>query len=131
MGVGYLLINNTRSECITFAHLPASKACELAGNPVAAAVTTWYLLEHCGDQIAFVSDTYGEWPFSNGKREDLSEYTDMTNAVIQQLIGASILRDDGILWADDDEPNTIYAGWPRFFNLGERSDLEAEAFPVR
>ena len=108
MSVGYLLVNNTRTELISFAHLPASAARELAGNPVAAAITTWYLLEHRGDQISFVSDTNGDWPFLTGSPVDLAKYDDMTDAVVQQLISASILRDDGILWADDHEPDTIY-----------------------
>lgn len=108
MGVGYLLVNNTRGEKVTFAHIPASKANELVGNPATAAITTWYLLHNRGDQIAFVSDTDGVWPFLTGSLMDLAKYKDMTDEVIQQLIGVSILRDDGVLWADDQEPDSVY-----------------------
>ncbi len=41
MGVGYYLVNHTRREYVLYAHIDASKARELAGNPVAAAITTW------------------------------------------------------------------------------------------
>ena len=108
MGVGYVLVNNTRAEWISFIHLPASKARELAGNPVAAAITTCYLLERRGDQIAFVSDTDWEWPFLNGSIKDLANFKDMTDAIVQELISESILRDDGIEWADDQEPESVY-----------------------
>lgn len=108
MGVGYVLVNRSRAQFISFAHLPTSKVKELAGNSVSAAITTWYLLQNPGDEIAFVSDTDGRWPFSKGIREDLSEYEDVTDDVVQQLIDATILRDDGVAWADPDEPETVY-----------------------
>lgn len=101
MGVGYLLVNRTRAQKIAFLHLPASKAKELAGNPVTAAVTTWYLLQHLGDEITFVSDT-------DGSLADAAEYVDVTDDIISQLIDANILRDDGVLWADEDEPDSVY-----------------------
>lgn len=108
MGVGYMLVNHTRREVLKFAHLPASKAPELAGNPVTAAITTWYLLHHTEDRVAFVSDTYGEWPFSSGSHADLAEYTEVTDQTIGQLVEAAILRDDGIAWADEAEPHAVY-----------------------
>jgi hypothetical protein len=108
MGVGYVLVNLTRGEKISFAHLPASKARELAGNPVTASVTTWYLLQHPEDHVAFVSDTYGDWPFPSGSRADLADYPDVTDQVVEQLVEAGILRDEGIAWADEAEPQTVY-----------------------
>ena len=107
MGVGYELVNQTRSERITFAHLPASKARELAGNPVTAAVTTWYLLNHPGDHIAFVSDTAMDWPFAAGNPSDLTHYDDKTEDVVRQLVESGVLRDEGIAWADSAEPQTV------------------------
>ena len=104
MGVGYILVNRTRAQKITFLHLPASKANELAGNPVSSTVTTWYLLHNRGDQIAFVSDTDGHWPFSTGVLADASDYEDVTDDIVRQLIDANILRDDGIAWADQANP---------------------------
>ena len=108
MGVGYMLVNHTRGEVIRFAHLPASKAWELAGNPVTAAVTTWYLLHHPEDRVAFVSDTYGDWPFPSGSQADLCAYPDVTYRVVCELVEAGILRDEGIAWADEESPQTIY-----------------------
>lgn len=108
MGVGYLLVNHTRREQVRFAHLPASTATELAGNPIPAAVTTWYLIRHSGEQIAFVSDTYGDWPFPSGSPADVAGYPDVTDDIVTQLIEARILRDDGIAWADETEPQAVY-----------------------
>jgi pyridoxine/pyridoxamine 5'-phosphate oxidase len=107
MGVGYMLVNYTKKEMIRFSHIPASKARELAGNPVSAAMVTWYMLENCGDNIAFVSDTYDDWPFP-GDDKQLSDYLEITNQVVDSLINAEILVDEGIEWADEDEPDTIY-----------------------
>ena len=108
MSVGFVLINNTKREQVAFSHIPVSTNCELAGNSVSAAITTWYLLENSGDEIAFVSDTLGEWPFANGSRANVSSFPDVTDRVVEQLIDADIIRDDGIAWADEDEPETIY-----------------------
>jgi hypothetical protein len=108
MGVGYVLVNHSRCEVITFAHLPVSKARELAGNPVTAALTTWYLLHHSDDRVAFVSDTYADWPFPSGSRADLANYTDVTDRVVAELVADGILRDEGIAWADEAEPQTVY-----------------------
>jgi hypothetical protein len=108
MGVGYILVNRTRAEVISFDHLPASKARELAGNPVSAAITTWYLLQHRGEQIGFVSDTDGDWPFPIGGPADVAAYKEVTDEVVQHLIAANILRDDGIAWADKTEPDLVY-----------------------
>lgn len=108
MGVGYILVNYSRKELISFAHIPASTAKELAGNPVSAAITTWYLLQHAGDAIAFLSDTYGEWCFPTGTRDEISNYLDVTDKVVESLIEAGILADLGIEWADKDKPDEIY-----------------------
>lgn len=56
MSVGYWLINKTKKEKITFFHLPASSERELTGNPVTAAITTWYLIKNSGDEIGFIPD---------------------------------------------------------------------------
>jgi hypothetical protein len=107
MGVGYILVNQTKCEQITFAHLPANTAREIAGQPVAAAVVAWYLLHNQGDQIAFVSDTHGEWPFP-GKKPDTKLWPDRTDDVVASLIKNGILRDDGMEYKDEDAPNTIF-----------------------
>jgi len=105
MGIGYNLINHTKREIITFIHLPASTARELAGNPVTAAVTTWYLLQSLGDRIAFISDTDPVWPFPDGSVDEAKDYRDVTDDVVVSLIDAGILSDDGreTFWSDEPE----------------------------
>ncbi|NQT16396.1 MAG: hypothetical protein HQ582_26800 [Planctomycetes bacterium] len=108
MGVGYYLANQTKKQRILYAHIDASKARELAGNPVSAAITTWYLLQNRGDLIAFMSDEDDDWPFPSGSIADLAGYQEMTGAIVEALIEAEILRDDGKLWVDEDEPDTVF-----------------------
>ena len=108
MGVGYILVNQTRREQVMFLHVAASKAREIAGNPAAAAITAWYLLQNAGDSIAFVSDTYGEWPFPTGCRDDLHDYVDVTARLVDDLIKAKVLADHGMEYVDEDEPETVY-----------------------
>ena len=104
MGIGYILVNATKRERVSFAHVAASTSRELAGLPAAAAITTWYLLQHSGDQIAFVSDTYDDWPWGDGVRPDLSAYPDVTDQVVEGLIQVGILADDGRDVFDPSEP---------------------------
>ena len=108
MGVGYYLINHSKGEYLVFSHVGASTARELAGNPIAASISTWYLLNHPGDRIAFVSDTYADWPFPDGSRDDLHDYPDVTDTVVTSMVQAGMLEDHGKSWADEDEPDTVY-----------------------
>ncbi len=108
MGVCYDLVNNTKRELIAFTRIPAHKDRELAGNPASSAITTWYLLQNAGDAIAFVSDTKDEWPFDTGSRDDLHDFPDVTNRIIDDLIANGVLADHGIGWADEYEPETVY-----------------------
>ncbi|WP_437569168.1 hypothetical protein [Sorangium sp. So ce542] len=107
MGVGYQLVNWSRRERISFAHLPVNTRREICGNPVSASIVAWYLATRQGDEVQFVPDQ-GEWPFPHGSFEEALTYIDVTDLVIQELIGAQILRDDGIEWADTDEPDAVY-----------------------
>ena len=108
MGVQYELVNQTKKERITYAHLDGSKARELAGNPCQAAITAWYLLQNQGDEIQFVSDAYGEWPFRSEKDINCGEYPDKTDEVVEQLIEKGILKDIVYSFQDDDEPDSVY-----------------------
>ena len=108
MGVGHILVNRTRREQIMFMHVGASSAREIAGNPAAAAITTWYLLQHPGDDISFVTDTLGDWPFLSGSRSDLHSYAEVTDRVVEQLIEAGILSDHGKSFVDPDDPDVAY-----------------------
>ena len=108
MGVGYILVNHTKGERVSFFHVPASKKRELAGNSAAAAIIAWYLLENCGDNISFVSDTDDDWPFPEGSKDNLSSYPDVTDRIIDALIENEILSDHGKSYVDPDEPDTVY-----------------------
>jgi hypothetical protein len=94
MGVGYTLVNQTKKEKLSFLHIPAKAARELAGNPTSAEMIVWYLLENRGDNIAFVSDTYDDWPFP-GDDKQLSGYREMTDKVVDSLVDAEIFVDEG------------------------------------
>ncbi len=107
MGVGYILINTTKLEYISYSHIGADTKRELTGDAVAAAITSWYLLEHPGDNIAFASDSNGDWrdwPFKSGSRKDLRKYREVTDEVVDALIQAEILQDDGKDIFDASEP---------------------------
>ncbi len=108
MGVGFELVNFTQRERVQYLHVEGTKARELAGNSVPAAITTWYLLMHSGDHVAFVSDTYSEWPFPTGSRDDLTEYREVTDEVVDELIQVGILEDRGRRYEDADDPDHIY-----------------------
>ena len=105
MGVSYSLVNNSRREVIVYQHLPASSKKEIAGCAEAAAVVAWYMLEHPGDEVAFVDDIYGRWPFRTGSAGDLVGFREVTDEVVDALVGAGILRDDGRDMLFDDEPD--------------------------
>jgi hypothetical protein len=81
---------------------------ELSGNPVSAAMVTWYMIKNQGDMIQFVSDTYGEWPFSEGEPTEMLQYKDVTDNLISELISNGILQDNDKEWVDEDEPDTVY-----------------------
>ncbi len=118
MGTGYNLINYTKRETVCFYHVPATKKNELIGNPAASMITTWYMLNNLGDQISFVSDTYGEWPFPEGNQQDQFSYPDVTDNVIETMIKGGFLKDCGFVYQDETEPETVYerdlrnAWWP-------------------
>jgi hypothetical protein len=100
MSVGYYLINKTKKEQITFSHLPAETAREVTGNPVTSAITTWYMLKNLGDDISFIPDQCyeNEYPL-----KEISNYEDVTNLLIEDLINLGILKDNGIEHIFEDE----------------------------
>jgi hypothetical protein len=108
MSVGYNLVNHTRREWIIWAHLPVSTRSELITNPVSGAITVWYLLHHPGDRIAFVSDSLGDWPFPDGSPDELATYREITDELVRKLCDEGFLRDDGMEWVDEDEPDRVY-----------------------
>ncbi len=108
MGVEYILVNETKKEMISFGHLNGSKKREIAGNHAQSSIVTWYLLNNQGDHIQFVSDTYDEWPFKSGNKNEAWSYPDKTEELICSLIEQDILKDNGFLFQDDEDPDNIY-----------------------
>lgn len=108
MGVCYTLVNETKKETIMFLHIGGDKARELAGGAVGSALVIWYMLKNQGDDIQFVSDTDGEWPFDTERQHSLESYTDKTDDMIDALIEEGILQDNGMIFVDEDEPDTVY-----------------------
>ncbi len=97
-------LNRTKCKQVTFSKLPAVKAREIAGNPAAAAITARYLLKNFGDAIAFVSDELEVLPFDSGSLCDSRNFPDMTDEYIKLLVAEGILRDHGVLWWDEHDP---------------------------
>lgn len=108
MSIGYELINQTKKEKISFLHLPVSTRSEIVGNPVSASIISWYMLNNQGDNIQFVSDTHGDWPFLSGEQGDKRKYPDQTELLITKLISLGVLKDNGIAYQDEDDPENIY-----------------------
>jgi hypothetical protein len=116
MSVGFFIVNTTKKEVINFAHLPASTQRELAGCIASAAVTTWYFIKNRGDNISFVSDTYNDWPFSGIKNSEVINYRDVTEAILEELIQEKILKENGFLYQDVDEPNIFIKDYINIWN---------------
>ena len=104
MGIGYHLVNWTKKEWILYEHIGASTARELAGDPAAAAITTWYLLTHLDDRVAFVTDSYDDWPFPDGSKADLASYREVTAEVVDERVANRVLIDEGRVVLFEDEP---------------------------
>lgn len=104
----FILINQTKKQQISFAHLNGSKKRELAGNSAQSAIVTWYMLNNIGDNIQFVTDSESDWPFVEGNKQDSYEYEDKTEDTLAQLIDAGVLKDKGYLYVDDDDPENVY-----------------------
>ena len=89
-GICLQLVNATRREKLSFEHLGLGKRWEWTLNAPAAAAATLYLVEHSGDEIAFVGDA-GGWPFRTGSRDDLPAYRDVTREVLVRIADTGAL----------------------------------------
>ena len=81
---------------------------EITGNEVSAYIVEWYKGRNPSDEIDFVSDTYDDWPFSQGSRDNLQNYNEITEDVVNTLLNEGALIDNGITWRDEDEPDKIF-----------------------
>ncbi|WP_431484689.1 hypothetical protein [Pseudomonas solani] len=107
MSVSYTLWNATKRERISFMHINASTAREIAGQPAAAAIVAWYLIQNPGDEISILPE--GTLPPSLA-RHGVDPYSlpDCTSHYVEQLIAEGILKDNGLLYCDEDEPASVY-----------------------
>ena len=106
MGLQYKLINLDKKERISFFRVDTgTKLRELAGTEVAGNIVTWYLLQNIGDRISFVDDHSEEFTLFGSvyKYKDFYSYPDITERIIQELIAAEILEDNGVLWIDEED----------------------------
>ena len=104
MGVTYDLVNHTKREWVG-AGLPFAKAKEWLGNPAAGALCVWYMLSNSGDDIQLISDE---------TQNDYSSYQDVTDDVIEALLGDGIVADYGKSFVDEAEPEEVYVRDIRF-----------------
>jgi hypothetical protein len=102
MGALCFLVNVTKQEKVLFIGVNAGKAKELAGTHVAAAMTTWYMLENQGDEIGFVRDDAENWPFHRGSWESYQDYVEVTEPLISSMVAAGLLKDHGSQLIDGD-----------------------------
>jgi len=95
----YELVNATKRERLSLSTLPGRTKHDIAGNPAAAAIVAWYMMEHPRDRITFVTDdiadTHPAWPLRGATRAELERYRDVTVDVITTLVAAGILEERG------------------------------------
>jgi hypothetical protein len=102
-----VLWNSTKRERIAFEHVAATTPREVAGNPAASAIVTWYLIQNPGDQIAVLTDGNVP-PELNCTYAEALKLPDRTEAVVADLIAEGILKDAGFQFRDEDDPETVF-----------------------
>jgi hypothetical protein len=107
MGTRCVLWNVTKREQIVFEHVAATSPREVAGNPAASAIVTWYLIQNPGDQISILTEGNVP-PELNCTYAQASKLPDRTEAVVAALIAEGILKDVGFQYRDEDEPETVF-----------------------
>lgn len=99
MALQYELVNATTRERLSLSPLPGRTKHDIAGNPAAAAIVAWYMMEHPRDRITFVTDDIADahpaWPLRGVTRAELERYRDVTVDVITTLVAAGILEERG------------------------------------
>jgi hypothetical protein len=101
MSTSYYLVNDTKKEIISFLHLPVSTLREITGNPVSSAICTWYIAMNTNDKISLLSE-------HKISKDQIENYTDQTDKIIEELIKNKILKDEGYEKMIKDEPGIFY-----------------------
>ncbi|TGL31321.1 hypothetical protein EHQ52_15400 [Leptospira koniambonensis] len=81
---------------------------EICGNPASASMVAWYLFNNPASRIAFcpdhINESYPEWPLPGVSWDDILTYRDLTEEILSVLINKGILRDNGIRYQDEEDP---------------------------
>lgn len=110
MGVGYSLVNIDKKQQISFNRVDTgTKLRELSGTVIASTIVTYYLLSNLGDRIGFLIDTDDIFIVcgQNYELDYFTDFVDVTEKVIEELIEKEIIKDRGIIWIDK-EDNLFY-----------------------
>lgn len=106
MPVGYRLINIDKHETISFAYIDSGASLwELTNTVISSTVITYYLLRNIGNRVTVVNDCESQFNLFGSivTWDDIHQYADMTNELIDNLIQEQILEEDGIIWIDKEE----------------------------
>lgn len=87
---GYTLVNFDRRERLGFGAARAASVRDLAGNPVTAALVTYYLFQHMGQTISFLPPA-PEPPFTQEQWDQIQHYPDVTPQVMDTLVELGVL----------------------------------------
>ena len=106
MGLQFKLVNIDKKQQIGFYNIDTgTKIRELSGTIIASAIVTYYLLTNAGDRIGFINDAENNFIIC-GQNYELNYFTnfiDVTNETVEELIKNEIIKDDGVIWIDKDE----------------------------
>lgn len=106
MGLEYILVNIDKKQRIGFYDIDTgTKLRELSGTVIASTVIAYYLLSNTGDRIGFINDTLGSFIVcgQNYQSDYFTDFIDVTDKVIEELIENEIVKDNGIIWIDKED----------------------------
>ncbi|MFD2572766.1 hypothetical protein ACFSUS_19150 [Spirosoma soli] len=107
MSVGYRVINVDRKERIEFTehiHMGYTFG-EILGSSLFGSVLSFYMMTHLGDRISFVHDRQDEVDLFGVRYswDELYDFTNVTEQIVEQLITSKLYEDVGIGWSDEEE----------------------------
>lgn len=106
MGVGHILVNIDKKQQIGFYNVDTgTKLRELSGTVIASTIVTYYLLTNTGDRIGFINDAEDRFIVcgQNYESDYFTDFVDVTNKVIEELIEKEIIHDNGVIWIDKED----------------------------
>jgi len=106
MGVGYRLVNIDKKHQVVFYKVDTgTNLRELSGTVIASTIVTYYLLANTGDRIGFINDTDDRFIVcgQNYESDYFTDFVDVTDKVIEELIEKEIIQDNGVIWIDKED----------------------------